>query len=99
MQKRYYVYIMTNKYNRVLYTGMTHDIVGRTWQHKQGEIEGFTKRYRLHKLVHFEEFAHVEDAILREKQIKGWLRARKIALIESGNQEWLDLAEGWYDEG
>ncbi|MFC2063581.1 GIY-YIG nuclease family protein [Chloroflexota bacterium] len=98
MQKRFYVYIMTNKYNRVLYTGVTHDIAGRIWQHKQGEIEGFTKRYRLHKLVHFEEFAYVEDAILREKKIKGWLRARKIALVESGNQEWLDLAEDWYDE-
>lgn len=89
---------MTNKYNRVLYTGITHDLTGRIWQHKKGEIEGFTKRYNVYKLVYYKMYEDVSDAILREKQIKGWLRSRKIELIETDNKNWDDLSEGWYDE-
>ena len=87
--------MMTNKYNRVLYTGVTHDLSGRVWQHKQGDINGFTRRYRVYKLVFFEEFDKVEEAILREKQIKGWLRAKKINLIEANNEKWIDLSDDW----
>ena len=96
MQKKYYTYIMTNNYNRVFYTGMTHDLAGRVWQHKQGTINGFTKWYKAHKLIYYEEFNQVEAAIRREKQIKGWLRAKKIALIESVNKDWEDLSADWY---
>ena len=93
---KYYTYIMTNTYNRVLYTGVTHDLVGRIWQHKQGAINGFTRWYKTHKLVCYEEFDQVDEAITREKQIKGWVRAKKIVLIESENKNWEDLTTGWY---
>jgi putative endonuclease len=98
MPKQYFTYIMTNKNNTVLYTGMTHDLAGRVWQHKKGEIEGFTKRYKAQKLIHYEINENVNEAILREKQIKGWLRSKKIELIETDNKEWEDLSQGWYDE-
>jgi len=96
MLKQYYTYIMTNKYNSVLYTGITHDLSGRVWQHKEKEIDGFTKRYNLTKLVYFEAYEDVNEAILREKQIKGWLRIKKVRLIEGVNPKWEDLSEGWY---
>ena len=94
--KTYYVYIMTNK-SRTLYTGTTSDLVRRVWQHKQGEGSAFTARYKIKSLVYYEGFATAEDAIGWEKRIKGWLRAKKVALIEAANPEWLDLSEGWYD--
>jgi len=98
MTRQFYTYIMTNKNNSVLYTGVAHDLAGRVWQHKEGTNEGFTKWYNLHKLVYYETFEDVNTAIVREKQIKGWLRARKIELVETENQNWEDLSADWYDD-
>jgi putative endonuclease len=92
----YYVYIMTNR-SRTLYTGVTNDLQRRVFEHKNKEVSGFTSRYNINKLVYFENSSSPYEAIKREKQIKGWLRAKKIALIESVNPNWLDLSEDWYD--
>lgn len=89
----YYVYIMTNKPRGVLYTGLTNYLEARVHQHKEKLVDGFTKRYNCSKLVYFEEFDDIGYAIDREKEIKGWLRAKKIVLIERENPEWRDLAE------
>jgi putative endonuclease len=94
MTKQYYVYILTNKYNTVLYTGVTNDLVRRVYEHKDKFVKGFTKKYSLNKLVYFEVFEDVMYAISREKQIKGGSRIRKIKLIAEMNQNWRDL----YDE-
>jgi putative endonuclease len=91
--RSYFVYIMTNKKDGVLYTGVTNDLVRRAAQHKQKVIPGFTKRYNLTKLVYYEIFGDVRLAIGREKQIKGLLRLKKVALIEATNPEWRDLSE------
>ena len=91
----YYVYIITNKQNRTLYIGMTNNLERRMSEHKRGEIEGFSQRYRLTRLVWFEHFRDVDAAIAREKQLKGWLRAKKIALVEKENPRWFDLAADW----
>lgn len=88
------VYIMTNKYNRVLYTGVTSNILRRVTEHKEKIIEGFTSRYNVNKLVYFEEFATMEEAITREKQIKSGSRKKKLDLIKNKNPMWKDL----YDE-
>ena len=93
----YYVYIMASR-SRVLYTGVTNDLARRVHEHKQGLIPGFTSKYRITRLVHFEEFTDVHDAIGREKEIKGWIRARKVRLIESHNPTWEDRAEPWFPE-
>ena len=93
--KQYYVYIMTNK-SRTLYTGVTNDIVRRVYEHKKKLIDGFTKKYNITKLVYYVATDDINSAIMREKQIKGWLRKKKIALIESINPEWKDLSEDWY---
>jgi putative endonuclease len=90
----YYVYIMTNK-SKTLYTGVTNDLQRRVFEHKHHLVEGFTEKYNITKLVYFEETSDVREAICREKQIKGWLRKKKIALIESINPEWKDLSEDW----
>lgn len=92
---QYYVYIMTNR-SKTLYTGVTNDLVRRVYEHKNKMVDGFTKKYNITKLVYFEETNDVQTAISREKQIKGWLRIKKIALIESVNPGWADLSEGWY---
>lgn len=89
----YYTYILTTKNNSVLYVGMTNDLQRRINEHKSGTIEGFTKKYNVHKLVYFEETEDVNNAISREKQLKGWTRKKKIDLIESKNKEWRDLSE------
>ena len=89
---QYYVYIVTNKYNTVVYIGVTNNISRRMYEHKNGLIEGFTKRYNLHKLVYCETFSDVKTAIQREKQLKGWKRERKNALIERLNPEWSELS-------
>jgi putative endonuclease len=89
----YYVYILTNKYNKVLYTGVTNDLIRRVYEHKNKIIKGFTSKYNCEKLVYYELFTQVEFAIKREKQIKGWKRVRKIALIESFNPDWTDLSK------
>ena len=96
MGRLYYVYILTNKRNNVLYIGVTSNLEGRVWQHKNKENCGFTAKYNVNRLVYYEEFEYVEDAIRREKQLKGGSRAKKIKLIESVNHKWLDLSEGWY---
>ena len=93
----YYVYIMTNKYNTVIYTGMTNDLQRRVYEHKEKLVPGFTSKYNVTKLVYFEEGADVKEVIQREKQIKGWLRRKKIALIESENPKWRDLSNDWYE--
>ncbi len=93
--EQYYVYVMTNK-SRTLYTGITNTLERRVYEHKNKLIEGFTKKYNITKLVYYEISNDVEAAITREKQIKGWLRRKKIALIESVNPQWKDLSEGWF---
>ena len=92
--KTYYVYIMASR-SLTLYTGITNSIYRRVLQHKRGEIDGFTKRYNINRLVYYEIFHQVGNAIAREKQIKSWTRAKRLALIKSKNQTWQDLAEGW----
>ena len=91
--KTYTVYMLTNKYNRVLYTGMTNDLGRRINEHKSGLIPGFTKRYNLKKLVYYEDCSDVNAAIEREKQIKRWVRRKKDELVETINPEWEDLAD------
>ena len=92
---RYFVYILASK-SRKLYVGVTNDLERRIYEHKQKLADGFTARYRIDRLVHFEETSDVMTAMEREKQIKGWLRDKKIALIESSNATWEDLSEAWY---
>jgi putative endonuclease len=91
-----YVYLMTNEWRNVLYTGVTNSLERRVWQHKHGVIKGFTRQYNCHLLVHMENYLQISDAIAREKQIKGWSRAKKNALVESTNPKWQDLAATWY---
>jgi len=90
-EKQYYVYIMTNKANTVFYTGVTNDLYRRVIEHKQGTTDGFTRKYRLSKLVYFEAGSSIEGAILREKQIKAGSRQDKINLITSMNPNYRDL--------
>ncbi len=93
-EKRYYVYIMAGK-SRVLYVGMTGFLMARVLQHKTAEVDGFTKRYRVHRLVCYEVFRYANNAIARETEIKQWPREKKIALIQASNPTWEDLAAGW----
>ncbi len=93
--RKYYVYIMTNR-SKTLYTGVTNDLQRRVREHKLGKIKGFTSKYLITRLVYFEEGDQINDAIAREKEIKGWLRSKKIALIESINPEWKDLSQEWF---
>jgi putative endonuclease len=88
---RYYVYILASKPYGTLYTGVTNDLLHRVQQHKEGQIEGFTKRYDVKRLVCYEQHDHIAEAIKREKQIKRWRRDWKIALIERDNPHWDDL--------
>ena len=94
--RNYWVYILTNKPHGTLYIGVTNSLERRTWQHKVGSTEGFTRRYGLNRMVHIENFRGAANAIAREKELKGWLRSKKIALIQAANPLWKDLAEGWY---
>ena len=89
--KSYWVYIMTNK-SRTLYIGVTNDLARRVYEHKHKLVEGFTSRYNLDRLIYTEETKDVWAAIAREKQLKGWTRAKKIALIGAANPQWRDLA-------
>ena len=86
----YFVYIMSNKTNSTLYVGVTNDLRRRITEHKNETLDGFTKKYHWHKLVYFEEYSEVNDAIARKKQLKGWVRAKKNWLIESQNPNWTD---------
>jgi putative endonuclease len=94
MTKQYYIYIMTNSRNTVLYVGVTNNLINRVYEHKAKLADGFTKKYNIVKLVYYEIFEDIENAILREKQIKVGSRQKKIRLIDSTNREWRDL----YDE-
>jgi putative endonuclease len=88
----YYVYIVAS-ISRTLYIGVTNDLRRRVYQHKMGNIPGFTARYKVNRLVYFESAEEAEAAIAREKQLKGWVRRRKLALIEAENPEWNDLSD------
>jgi len=94
VSKHYYIYIMTNNRNTVLYVGVTSDLIRRVYEHKAKLADGFTKKYNIVKLVYYEVFEDIENAILREKQIKAGSRQKKVQLINSTNKEWHDL----YDE-
>jgi methylglutaconyl-CoA hydratase len=94
--RHFYVYILSSK-SRVLYTGITGDIYRRTWEHKNDVNPGFSRNYRVHRLVYDETFKYVNNAIAREKTIKGWLRLKKIVLIEKDNPRWEDLSASWFD--
>jgi putative endonuclease len=92
-----YVYILANRPNGTLYTGVTNDLRRRLWEHKSKSASGFTTKYGVDRLVHFEQFRDVRAAIDREKQIKAGPRRRKLELIEYGNPNWTDLSRGWFD--
>lgn len=91
MEKEYYIYILSNKYNSVLYTGITNNLVRRVYEHKNKLCHGFTKKYNTDKLVYYEMCADTLSAIAREKKIKAGSRKKKILLVESMNIEWIDL--------
>ena len=91
---QYYVYILASKKNGTLYIGVTNDLLKRVHQHKNDLVEGFTRKYKVHNLVHYEAYNWVQDAIIREKRMKKWKRQWKIALIEKSNPDWEDLFEG-----
>ena len=91
----YYVYILTNEHGNVMYIGVTNDLARRLYEHRQELVDGFTKRYHVHKLVYFEQTGRVEAALAREKQLKRWTRAKKNALVETLNPDWRDLSEDW----
>ena len=95
----YSVYILANKTNSTVYIGVTNDLMRRLWEHRNDMIDGFTKTYHVHKLVYYESFSDVRDAIAREKQLKGWRRSKKNDLIESVNPTWADLAGDWFTAG
>ena len=92
-EKQSFVYILTNKYNTVLYVGVTSNLVKRIWEHKNKLVDGFTKKYNVDKLVYYEVFEDIKEAIKKEKYIKGKKREYKIEIIKEKNQEWRDLYE------
>ena len=96
-RRSYYVYLMANE-SRMLYTGVTNNLERRVSEHSGKMYAGFTKKYNIKRLVYYEEMGDVRDAIAREKQIKGWLRSKKVALVESLNPQWRDLSEEWFDD-
>ena len=93
--QEYFVYIMSSL-SKVIYVGVTNDLFRRVFEHKNGTSDGFSKQYKTTKLVYFEKFGDIRDAIYREKQIKGYRREKKVALIEKENPNWIDLANEWY---
>ena len=93
--KSYFVYIITNR-SKTLYKGVTNNLERRVYEHKNKLVAGFTSKYNITKLVYYEETSNVHAALAREKQIKGWRRAKKIALIEAENPEWKDISLEWY---
>jgi putative endonuclease len=92
---KFTVYIASSR-SRNLYIGVTKDIVRRLYEHKHKLIPGYTERYNIDRLVYFDQFGDINEAILREKQLKSWLRSRKVTLIEEMNPNWNDLSDGWY---
>jgi len=97
LNHQYLVYILSNLKKGTLYIGMTNDLERRMFEHKNKLVEGFSKNYNLDKLVYFEQFQYVNDAIKREKQLKNWNRQWKIDLIEDDNDDWNDLSFDWYN--
>lgn len=93
---QYFLYMMTNTWKNVLYTGVTNSLERRVWQHKNETVDGFTKKYNCHHLVYYEIYDHIDQAIAREKQVKNWPRRKKDALVNATNPEWTDLAADWY---
>jgi len=89
--RNFYVYILASRIGGTLYVGVTNDLIRRVYEHRSDAVEGFTKRYDVHRLVYFECFDEIEQAIHREKRLKKWTRAWKIALIEKDNPNWIDL--------
>ena len=87
------VYILASQRNGTLYVGVTSDLIQRIWQHRNDAVDGFTQRYQVHRLVYFEQHLDMLSAITREKQLKKWNRAWKLALIEAANPDWRDLYE------
>src|ERR1700686_1181279 len=96
IQKTYFVYIMTNR-SKTLYTGVTNNLIRRVREHKMGTGSRFAAKYQVDRLVYFERFEDVHNALEREKRVKGWLRIKKIALIVSVNPAWRDLSQEWYE--
>ena len=90
--KSFFVYMMTNKSRVVIYTGVTSDLTGRVWEHQNAVMKGFTSAYKVNRLVYYEDYDDPLDAIAREKQIKGWRRSKKNALVETMNPKWTDLS-------
>jgi putative endonuclease len=91
MSREYYIYLLTNKGLNVLYTGVTNDLIRRVYEHKNKMVDGFTKQYNVDRLVYYEIYSEICDAIAREKQIKGWSRKKKDVLINQMNPQWDDL--------
>jgi putative endonuclease len=98
MEKLSYVYMMGSASRRALYTGITADLQKRIYEHKKDLVDGFTRKYKCHRLVYFETFISIKDAIAREKEIKGWRREKKDKLVESKNPTWKDLAADWFPD-
>ena len=95
---QYYVYILASKIRGTLYVGVTNDLQRRIYEHKKGVKKVFTQKYSINKLVYFECFQNINEAIYREKNLKKWKRNWKIKLIEDKNKKWLDLSQDWYDD-
>lgn len=95
-ERVYYVYIMTNKRNNVLYTGVTNDLERRVFEHKNNLVKGFTSKYHINKLIYCEGFTNIDEAIMCEKQIKGGSRQKKLDLIKKDNSNFTDLVADWY---
>ena len=95
MNKTYYVYLITNWNNQVMYIGVTNNLERRLYQHKNKLIKGFSEKYNINKLVYFEQTNDIESAITREKEIKKWRREKKNSLVESTNKQWQDLSKQW----
>lgn len=93
--RQFYVYLMANR-SHTVYTGVTNDVERRVYEHKTKAIDGFTAKYNITRLVYYEVYADARHAIAREKQIKGWTRAKKVALVQSQNRYWCDLAADWF---
>lgn len=95
--KQYYLYILASKKNGVLYIGVTNDLIRRVWEHKHNILKGFTRKYHVHKLVYYDVFDDINEAIYREKQMKKWKRQWKINLLEKNNKQWRDLYNDFSD--
>jgi putative endonuclease len=94
-QRSYWTYIMTNR-SGTLYIGVTNNLARRVYEHRNHVLPGFTAHYRIDRLIHAESFSEIRDAISRERQLKNWSRARKLALIKENNPDWRDLAAEWF---